>query len=264
MLDDVLSAVKAGDRKILAAAPQASPGVLAALAAAMPDLEDEQRALAVSFVARSGVAGAGAILLEATDDPDLMVGSSAALALASCADPPPLAAVLAAIPARPPELRGALYRVAGLATEPGALLRARKVAERETSPEAAAEAIVALARLGGDEERALFVEALKNAEPDQAMRLREQLLYIGVPSFARGMLPWLDDARPVVRLCFDTPGGPPMARMRDIAVWTAAATGIQIDPAPGRLREYPPDIVEAARRALESLPELPPIRSSPP
>jgi hypothetical protein len=121
----------------------------------------------------------------------------------------------------------------------------------EHDREAAEDGEVAMVKLGGIAEREAFLQRVRDTSPDDALRVSDQLLYLGDLKFARGLLPWLSDTRNVTRLGGDRQQR--MARMSDIAVWTAHQLGVRFRISPEYLTNYPDSVTLAARSAIEAL-----------
>lgn len=252
----VLQGIRSGDRGAAAlcrgaSAPEADALVIEARRE-LPSLEEGPRGVVVACLKELTTAPAGELLLEMTDDDDLMVAAAAADALLRAASPPPADEALAAARKRvEPFLRGRLYRLAGLTGDARTLKALESVAE--SSVDAARDAQIAAVKLGGKEDRERFFERIETALPEQVLDLGDALDYVGDPKLARALLPWLDQTDDVVRLSPDNSPSPKMARMCDMAVLYARRLGIAV-PGPLELDNYPPQVLDDAKRLLSALP----------
>ncbi len=249
--EDVVKAVHAHDWKILNAADLPAPPI-AELTQELPTLDGEARELVASYLGRRGGRGSGAILLRLSGDPDTAVASAAATGVAEGSDRPSVADVLAAIPQRDdPFVRGKLYRAVGASRDAKALDPLRALATIEKDVEAAHQAQIAAVRLHGKPERTAFLARIRGAQPDQAMDIHEQLLYVADPQLAVGVIPWLSNEAGVIRLGSDRQAS--MVRMCDLAVWTAHLLGVKFTIQPEYLTNYEPSVIAAASTALRAL-----------
>lgn len=250
-----LASIRAHDRTVLARAEKAGPDFPDEVRKAMPALDGAAQELAVAAVAKHDGKGAGSMLLEATGSPNGQVAGAAARAILDASDPAPVADVLKAIPTREMEFaRERLFLVAGACKDPTRIddLRALALAEKSRRPSEAAQA--AIVKLGGKPEREALLLRVRSTPPDRATEVRDQLLYIGDPSLAKGMLPWLSDQRGVFRLGSDrTPGQ--MVRMCDLAVWTAHLLGVKFPPQPEHLTNFDGALIARADSAIRALPD---------
>jgi hypothetical protein len=248
----VLDAARAHDWTIVGRAAKLEPVSPSAVAAALQELDPEAREIVASAVAAQGRPEQGALMVHLTGDPSVQVQTIAARALGKLASPPPANVLLAAVPARDnPFVRRQLYLAVGRTGERDALAPLRAFAAAERDPDAALDAEVAAIRLGAAAEQARFLDRVRKAEPRDALAVRERLLYVGDPALAKGMLRWLSNEASVMRLGSDR--DPKMARMCDIAIWTAYQLGVQFQILPAHLANYDDAVRANALRALSAL-----------
>ena len=150
-----------------------------------------------------------------------------------------------------PYIRGQLYLALGRTGESGTIDALRAQLHNEPDREAAQKGQVALVKLGAAAERDAFLGQVREAKPDDALRISDQLLYVGDPRLAKGLLPWFSDFHNVTRLGSDRQKS--MAPMSDIAVWTAHRLGVRFQVYPEYLTNYSDSIILAARSAVDSL-----------
>lgn len=249
----ILKAIRAHEGEAVDHARGAPPELAEEIAEALPDLDDPARRIALRCLVAMASPGATRVLLSMVADDSPMIGASAAEALAALPVPPPVKEILATLKVVGEGfLRGQLYRLVGRTGAPSDLEPLRRASARERDGGAMVGAAVACAKLGGKEERAIFVDCIRNALPEQALAIGEELSYLGDPSLVRELLPWLDRTDPVLRLDGDNTPVVRMARMCDLAVWFARAHGVVI-PGPMELTNYDADVIEAAKQALAAL-----------
>lgn len=255
MIDEsVISAIRAHDRRILQGPPAATAALAPALERELPKLDPDSRMIASMYLARFNGPGAGAVLLSMSADANEQVAASAAKSLVSVADKPPGDTILEAVRSRrAPAVRGYLYLAAGNAKNPPGLSSFRSNAKAETDPDAGINAQVAMVKLGGDVERKAFFERIQRAGPDDAIKIQEQMVYVGDKKLAKALLPWLAKKDEVFRLGSDRQ--PEMARMCDMAVWIAHLLDVSFQPQPDHLRNFGPDVLAAVKAALLALPD---------
>lgn len=253
----VLQAIQGGDRAAVGLCRGAAGADAATLVTevrrALPSLEEGSRRVVVACLEASGSPEAAELLLEMTDDDDLMIGASAAGALLRVPSPPPVDQVLAAARKRAePFIRGRLYRLAGQSGDDRTLKALRSTVE--SNRDAARDVQIAAVKLGGEDERESFASRVEQALPDEVLDLGDALQYLGDPRLARHLIPWLSKADPVVRLGVDVSPVPRMARMSDMAVLFARQLGIAI-PGPPELDVYSQAVLDGAEQILSALPE---------
>ena len=248
----VLNALREHDYRAVGSVVDASPSLLTEIARALPQLDEEAREMAVGVVARGSSPDAAHLLLLLTADKSQAVSSSAANKLESSAALPSGRDILKAISRQSqPYIRGQLYLALGRTGESGTIDALRAQLHNEPDREAAQKGQVALVKLGAAAERDAFLGQVREAKPDDALRISDQLLYVGDPRLAKGLLPWFSDFHNVTRLGSDRQKS--MARMSDIAVWTAHRLGVRFQVYPEYLTNYSDSIILAARSAVDSL-----------
>lgn len=253
--EPVVSALRAHDRRILQGPASPNPNVAPSVESALPGLDEEARAIAALFLAHNNGPGAGNVLLKLTGDRSVQVASSAARSLVNVTDKPAGNTILAAIPARQDRMvRGFLYLAAGKAKSAPGLDAFREVAKKEVDPGAAESAQVALVRLGGEPERKAFLHRISTATAEKAIQIQDQMLYVGDPLLAKGLLPWFGNKEGVLRLGGDRQDR--MARMCDMAVWIAHQLGVKFAMNPSdHLTIYDAGVLAAAKAAIAALPD---------
>jgi len=256
MIDEtVISGLRAHDRNLNRMPPAASPDLVRSLDPALREFDEQARTLAVSYVTRWNGPGAGNLLLKLTADRSATVAAAAAQSLLKIGDTAPGEAILAAIPTRQDSfVRGQLYLAAGKAKTPPGLAAFRSAAAKETDPDAAEQAQVAAVRLGGDVERKAFFERIKTTVPDKALKVGEQMLYVGDPKLAKALGPWFGKKDGIFRLGSDRQGDQ-MARMCDVAAWTAYKLGVKFALQPDYLTNFDAAVIGAAKGACAALPD---------
>ena len=254
--ESVISGLRVHDRDLNRRPPAASPELARSLEPALREFDEQARSLAVSYVTRWNGPGAGNLLLKLTADRSVTVAAAAAQSLLRISDTPPGEAILAAIPSRQDAfVRGKLYLAAGQAKTPPGLASFRATAAKESDPNAAEEAQAAAVKLGGDVERKAFIERIKTTVPDKALRVHEQMLYVGDPKLAKALGPWFGKKDDIMRLSGDREGGGGMVRMCDLAVWTAYRLGVKFALQPDYLTTFDGAVLDAAKGACAGLPD---------
>lgn len=247
-----INALRQHDREVLTRAGQASPTLPADINAAIADMDAESRELAVELVALQDAQTAGKFLLDRTADNDANVALLAVDKASAVIHKPETAEILEAIPERKsPVVRGKLYLEAGKRQEGYVLEELRKLAPAENDSEAKLQALAARAKRGGDRERQEFFDIVRKTREDDALQIQDLLLYIGDRGLAKGLIPWLENNEPVMRIGGDRQNM--MARMCDVAVWTAHLLGVGFPFETTSLRNFSPQEIEAARKTLELL-----------
>lgn len=252
--ETVITAIRRGDPSVLQQPPLADASLVDGLGAAMGEFDERSQMLATSYLSRVDDLASANLLLRLTGMSSLSVAAGAARALGQLKVTPAVDDVFAAVPQRRDSfIRGQLYLLIGRSGGSGTLDRLRSLIPSEQDIDARLDLLAALTRLGGDNERAIFLKRVASVGADQALRTQDHLLYVGDPRLARGMLPWFDSSDGVMRIGSDRQGG--MARMRDIAVWTAHLLGVKFPIDPPYLGNYSDAILAGAKRAIQALPE---------
>jgi hypothetical protein len=248
----VLSALRGHDYQAIESVVDAPSSLLSEIEQALPHLDEEAREMAVGVIARGKSPDAVHLLLMMTADKSPGVSSSAANNIEKAASLPPAREILKAISRQgQPYIRGQLYLALGRAAETDSVEALRAQARNERDREAAENAQVALVKLGSAPERAAFLERIRETRPDDALRVSDQLLYVGDPRLAKGLLPWFSDSQNVTRLGGDRQQK--MARVSDVAVWTSYRLGVKFRISPEYLTNYSDSVIFAARSAVEAL-----------
>jgi hypothetical protein len=253
MSEDFLNALKQHDRSVLEKARQAPPGLPRDIDQSVPALDAEARELSVELVTLQDNEYAGTFLLRRTADSDVNVATLAADNIGKIINKPKTEELLSAIPKRTdPFVRGKLYLEAGRRGENFVIEELRRQATNESDSDAKLQNLAARVKRGGQPEKAEFLEIVRKTEPDDALQIQELLLYIDDPSLAKGMIPWLDNQENVMRLGSDRQNM--MAKMCDVAIWTAHLLKIKLPFETTHLRNYTPEEIAAARKVFELLP----------
>ena len=253
MSEDFLNALRQHDRSILERAAQAPLGLPKDIDQSISTLDAEGRELAVELVTRQDNEYAGTFLLRRTADTDVNVATMAADNISKIINKPKTDEILGAIPKRSDSfVRGKLYLEAGRREETFVIEELRRQAANESDSDAKLQNLAARAKRGGQPEKAEFLEIVRKTEPDDALQIQELLLYVNNPSLAKGLIPWLDNREGVMRLGSDRQNM--MAKMCDVAVWTAHLLKIKLPFETTHLRNFTPEEIEATRKILELLP----------
>ena len=248
---EIVQALREHNQPDCEKASTAAPTLVSAIEQALPALDERSRQMAVSCLTRCNAPTAGDLLLKMTGDPSGAVSAAAAQALLEIKNLPPAEAMLTALKQRgDPLVREFLYRALGKTHGAQSLEPLRALLMQEQDTEARTSALAAAAKLGGGLERNLLLRQIEKTEPEDAMRMRDILLYVADPKMAAGMLPWLSDERSVIRIGADAQSK--SARMRDVAVWTAHLLHIPLHPPPAKLDNYPPALIHAAETAIKA------------
>jgi hypothetical protein len=252
-VSEILQAIAAHDWTVKQRVVGAPANLGEAIGTALGRFDPEARQLAVDCLEAWNGPGVGALLLRLTADSDPQTAVAAANALGRVSDRPPLPQILSEIPTRgEPFVRGQLYKLIGATRATHLLPELRKVATGESSADAQRDAQRALVMLGGQEEREAFKKRVAEARPDEVLDLQEDLIAVGDPRLSKAMLPWFDNEAGVTRLGGDR--NPKMARMCDVAVWTAQLMKIPLPTAPTSLTNYPAQMIAEAKAAVMALP----------
>jgi hypothetical protein len=252
--DDVVRALIAQDQTVLNRAASAPAGTAGDIERRLAELQDESAELAAAFLVRHNGPGTGKALLKMCAVCDLSAAAAAAEGLLTVKDLPAAGDVLAAVPATDdPVVRGRLYLVVGRIGDAGRLDGLRASAKLEKDADAGDDARAAAVKLGGKPERQAFIQHIWTARPDDVLRIRDHLFYIGDVKLAKALLPWLNKPSAVMRLGSDR--SPDMARMCDLAVWISLRLGVKFTVEPEYLTNYGPSAIAACGAALEKLPE---------
>jgi len=251
---EVMKAIREHDWDIVAR-PLAAPVSLAdEIGRDLPQLDNESKEIAVATLEHIHSPTSSGLLLRMTGDSNLQVAAAAARTLLRVLHIPPVDDILAAISQRENDfVRGRLYLLAGRANEAGKLQALRALVNNEKNPDSALDAQAAMVKLGGEPERAAFLERIRTARPDQATRASDHLLYINDSRLAKGMIPWLSNKSPVFRLGTDRDER--AARMCDLAVYTAHQLGIKFYMEPQGIANFEASIIANAEKAVLALPD---------
>jgi hypothetical protein len=252
-VSEILQAIAAHDWTVKEGVAGAPTNLGEAIDAGLVRFDPEARQLAVACLEAWNGPGVGALLLRMTNDRDPQTAVAAANALGRVSDRPPMPQILTETPTRgEPFVRGLLYKLVGTSRATHLLQDLRKVAAGESNADAQRDAQRALVMLGGEQEREAFKRRVAEARPDEVLDLQDDLLAIADPRLAKSMLPWFDNEAGVTRLGGDR--NPKMARMCDVAVWTAQLMKIPLPTAPTALTNYPAQMIGEARAAVMALP----------
>jgi hypothetical protein len=253
-VDEVLKALRAHDWGVIRLAVAAPPSTVAEIERALPQLDDEAREIAVALLVRQNAPNVGQLLLKMTADRNQQVSAGAARGLLVVTDAPRPDAILTALRERENDfVRSRLYLAVGRTKDASKLEELRSIASGEKNREATLDAQAAAVKLGGQPERAAFLERVRTARQDQAVSVSDHLLYINDPKLAKGMLPWLSNRSGVLRLGTDLE--PRMARMCDLAAFTAYQLGIGFQIEPKRIEKFDDKVIANAAAALRALPD---------
>lgn len=254
MSEQFINALRQHDRSILEKAQQAPPGLPRDIDQVLSTLDGEARELAVELVTRQDNEYAGIFLLRRTADEDVNVSTLAAENLGKIINKPKTENILAVIPERrDPFIRGKLYLEAGKRAETGVLERLRQISASEEDEDAALQSLAARTKLGGQAEKQEFLAIVQKAEPDEALKIQDLLLYIDNPNLAKGLIPWLDNEEGVMRIGSDRQNM--MARMCDVAVWTAHLLRVKLPFETTSMRNFTKEEIEITRKILGLLPD---------
>ncbi|MEY2429489.1 MAG: hypothetical protein QOJ40_2374 [Verrucomicrobiota bacterium] len=252
--EEIIQWIMREDSAAYAAAREAGETFPKVVERALPNLSPSSREMAAHALATNNTPDASRVLLGMTADQEPQVAASAARSLSAITKPPAAAELLAAAPRRQePVVRGLLYRLVGHVGKPQDLQRLRAVLASEKDEEAGEDGQAAAVRLDGAPEKTAFLNRIRTATPDTAQRVCDQLRYVEQKPPIKALLPWLSNRQEVMRLGSDR--APRMARMCDLAVWTAHQMGIVFQPKPAFLDIYPQTTLDNARDALQSLPD---------
>jgi hypothetical protein len=252
MAEAFVRSLRQHDPGVLNRYRDAPPELAAEIDKALPELDEEARRLAVLLLERHDKSGSGDLLLKLSGDRSAQVANAAARSLTKVRELPLGEKIVSELPKRPDKfVRGQLYLAAGKTRSGLEALRRAAAAEPDSS--AALDAQAAAVKLGGEPERKLFFERVRKAEPDDALRLADLLEYIGDRRLAKALTPWFANKAGVLRLGGDRQDR--MARMCDLAVWTAHALGVPFPIDPEYLSVYGDAVTARARSAAASLPD---------
>lgn len=254
MSQEFIKALQRHDQSIIEKAGQAPSGLPKQIDQAISDLDAEAREMAVELVTRQDSEQAGTFLLRRTADPDVNVATLAADNIGKIINKPKTDDIIAAIRKRDDAfVRGKLYMEAGRRQEKNVLEELRRISGEETDDDAKLKSLAARVKKGGQQEKAEFLEIVRNAEPDDALKIQELLLYIDNPNLAKGMISWLGKTDGIMRIGSDRQNM--MARMCDVAIWTAHLLKIKFPFETKHIRNFTDDEIAAARKVLELLPD---------
>jgi len=252
--DSVIASLAKHDPMLLREPAIPDPALLPRLAAELPKLDPQAKALMAAFLEKYDNRESAEILLRMTSE-SVQVAAPAARTLYKLTTVPAPDELLAAIPlASDKYVRGRLYLVTGKSRARVDLDKLRALARSEKDREALADLLAAVVKLGGANERSTFLNMVKSASADQAIRTQEHLLYVNDVRFAKGLLPWFDSQDGVMRIGSDRQGGK-MARQKDFAVWVAHQLGVGFQMTPDHLANFSDAVIAAAKKAVQSLPD---------
>jgi hypothetical protein len=252
--DSVIASLLKHDHMLLREPAIADPALLPRIAAELPKFDEQSKALTAAYLEKYDSRESADLLLRMTRE-NVQVAAAAARTLNKLSTVPAPDALLAAIPlASDKYVRGQLYLVTGKSKAPVDLDKLRNIARSEKNPEALADLLAAVVKLGGSNERTTFLNLVRQASADQVIRIQEHLLYVNDVRFAKGLLPWFDSNDGVMRIGSDRQGGM-MARKKDFAVWIAHQLGVKFQPAPTYLTNFGDADIAAARKAVQALPD---------
>jgi hypothetical protein len=239
---------------IYATARQEGEGFPREIERALPTLSATSREMAAQALATNNTAEATRVLLDMTGDSEPQVAVASARALSAMSKLPATPELIALTPSRhEPVVRSVLYRLIGQTGKLQDLDRLRAVLAAERDEEAGEDGQAAAVRLGGAPEKSAFVARVRAATPDTALRVCDQLRYVEQKDLLKALLPWLANSEEVMRLGSDR--APRMARMCDVAVWTAHQMGVLLQAPPAALDVYPLTVIDEARAALLTMPD---------
>lgn len=250
MSEDYIKALQQHDRSILDKAQQAPKDLPKDIDTAISSLDEEARLLAIELVIRQDNEYSGRFLLRRLNDASPNVASVALRGIYTVIHKPSTDDILVTIPAiDDPFIRGKLDLEIGTRKEEDLLGKLRAVAAKESDKGAKLQALAALVKLGGREEKSQMLDIVRATKPEDALKMQDLLLYIGNPSMANGLIPWLDNNTDVMRIGSDRQNM--MARMCDVGVWTAHLLKIELPFETTRLRNFTPQEIEQTRKILE-------------
>jgi hypothetical protein len=253
MNQDIITTLQKHDRNILKNARQMPPQLPLEIEKNLSALDEDARELAVELVREQDSEPAGTFLLQMTGDSSLNVAGLAVNSIRKISNKPKVHEIIQAIPKREnPFIRARLYLEAGNSNEKDAIQGLRDIFTKEQDEEVKLNGLAALTKLHGQPEKNRFVEIVSNTTPDDAIQIQELILYIGKAEVAKGMITWLQSEEDVTRISTDE--NVVMARMCDIAVWTAHLLKIKLPFETTHLRNYKKEEIEATRKVLELLP----------
>ena len=252
--DSVIASLAKHDPMLLRQPAISDPALLPRLAAELPKFDEQAKALTAAYLEKYDNRESAELLLRMTRE-NVQVAAAAVRSLNKLSTVPAPDSLLAAIPlASDKYVRGQLYLATGRSKAPVDLDKLRNIARSEKNPEALADLLAAVVKLGGTNERATFLNLVRSASADQVIRTQEHLLYVNDVRFAKGMLPWFDSDDGVMRIGSDRQGGM-MARKKDFAVWVAHQLGVKFQMTPDYLTNFSDAVIAAARKAVQALPD---------
>lgn len=248
----IVEAVQRGDFNAITAVPPEPTRLAEDLAHVAAQLNDQASQIATILVGRYRGPQSTPFLIAMARSTHLQAAVTAATTLSELTEAPPAVEIARSIPqATNPLVRGRLYLALGRSREGPALTALRALLATEQDPDARTNATAAAARLGGDVERAAFLQRVMSATADNAKDVYDELLYVGDVRFAKGLLPWLDQRGPVTRIGSDAEGR--NARLCDLAVWTAVQLGVKVSISTTQIDNYDDAIIQQTMVALQQL-----------
>jgi hypothetical protein len=250
----VIEALREKDWSILDRREPVTSTIAMEIEAALPEFKATSSELAAIWLDQFGDEHAGKVLLAMTQNRHMAARTVAAEAIVRCEAPPPVAKILQTIPHQDDEIvRALLYLAVGEMGAREHVAPLRRIRESEVDQFAALDLLAAIVRLGADEERREFVTLLDSTETEDALDMAERLVYTREPRATRGLHSWLRSGEPVTRLSGDRVTH--MARMCDIAVWTAHRMGIPLKPTPVCLANFDATLINHAIHQIGTIPE---------
>ena len=249
----IIEAVQRSDWDAISAVPPDPLHLSDELELVMPQLDDEGSQIAATLAANHPGPNTARFMLAMAQSTHMQAAVTAATAIRSL-QPPPSAADIAGTVKRAadPMVRSQLYLALGHSTDPEALPLLQRLLTTETDAGALEKGTAAAARLGGAVERTAFMARVTTASAGNAKDVYDDLLYVGDVRFAKGLLPWLDQTDPVTRIGGDEGGR--VARLCDLAAWTAMRLGVKVPVPNTKLDVYGDGTLQATRAALMQLP----------
>lgn len=248
----IVEAVQRGDFNAITAVPPDPTRLAEDLAKIAAQFNDQASQIATILVGRYRGPQSTSFLIAMARSTHMQAAVTAATTLGELTEAPPAVEIARSIPqAKNPLVRGRLYLVLGRSREGPALTALRTLLATEQDPDVRTKATAAAARLGGDVERAAFMQRVKSATADNAKDVYDELLYVGDVRFAKGLLPWLDQRGPVTRIGGDAEGR--NARLCDLAVWTSMRLGVTLSISATQLDNYDDATIQETRVALQQL-----------
>lgn len=248
----IVEAVQRGDFNAITAVPPDPLRLAEDLAHVAPQLNDQASQIATILVGRYHGPQSTPFLIAMARSTHMQAAVTAATKLGELTEAPPAVEIARSVPqATNPLVRGQLYLVLGRSREGQALTALRALLSTEQDVNARTKGTAAAARLGGDVERAVFMQRVMRATAENAKDVYDELLYVGDVRFAKGLLPWLDRHEPVTRIGSEAEGR--SARLCDLAVWTAVQLGVKLSRTVTQLDNFDDATIHQTLVALQQL-----------